>query len=160
MSTVNGLPAHVLLVHGVVVLLPLASFLLVLTAVWPEARSRLAAPNAILSLVVLALVPVTTHAGEWLYRRLPQTDLLRQHSQLGDTALYAALPVAVLALVVWWRNREAGQAAQRRAYLAPGNRMLTRVIAVLAVLVALSAAYDTYRIGDSGAKATWNGVGI
>jgi uncharacterized iron-regulated membrane protein len=66
----------------------------------------------------------------------------------------------VLALVVWWRNREAGQAAERRAYLAPANRTLTRVIAVLAVLVALSAAYDTFRIGDSGAKATWNGVGI
>ena len=49
MGTVNGLPAHVLLVHAIVVLLPLAALLLVLTAVWPAARSRLAGPNAILS---------------------------------------------------------------------------------------------------------------
>ena len=40
MSTVNGLPAHVLLVHAVVVLVPLTSLLLVLVAVWPAARRR------------------------------------------------------------------------------------------------------------------------
>ncbi|WP_233625292.1 hypothetical protein [Actinoplanes sp. ATCC 53533] len=49
MGTVNGLPAHILLVHAIVVLLPLAALLLVLTAVWPAARRRLAGPNAILS---------------------------------------------------------------------------------------------------------------
>jgi hypothetical protein len=37
MGTVNGLPAHILLVHAIVVLLPLAALLLVLTAVWPAA---------------------------------------------------------------------------------------------------------------------------
>lgn len=58
MGTVNGLPAHILLVHAIVVLLPLAALLLVLTALWPAARRRLAGPNAILSLLVLALVPV------------------------------------------------------------------------------------------------------
>ncbi|MDQ1646919.1 MAG: hypothetical protein QOJ50_3103 [Cryptosporangiaceae bacterium] len=162
MNTVNGLPAHVLLVHGVVVLLPMASFLLVLTAVWPPARARFAGPNAILSVAALALVPITTNAGQWLYGRLPHTELLRRHSELGDTALYAAAPVAVLALVVWWRHREAGQTtgpgSARRSFLAPENQAVTWVIVVLAVLVAGSAVYDTYRIGDSGAKATWNGI--
>jgi hypothetical protein len=163
MNTVNGLPTHVLLVHGVVVLLPMASFLLVLTAVWPPARVRFAGPNAILSVATLALVPVTTNAGQWLYGRLPHTELLRRHSELGDTALYAATPVAVLALVVWWRHREAGQATgtartARRSFLAPENQAVTWIIVAIAVLVAGSAVYDTYRIGDSGAKATWNGI--
>jgi hypothetical protein len=69
MTTVNGLPAHILLVHAIVVLLPLAALLLVLTAVWPDARRRLAGPNALLSLLVVVLVPLTTSAGEWLERR-------------------------------------------------------------------------------------------
>lgn len=56
-ATVNGLPAHILLVHAIVVLLPVAALLLVLTAVWPAASRRLAGPNAILSLVVVVLVP-------------------------------------------------------------------------------------------------------
>ncbi|BCY09489.1 DUF2231 domain-containing protein [Actinoplanes sp. L3-i22] len=163
MSTVNGLPAHILLVHAVVVLLPLAALLLVLTAVWPAARRRLAGPNAILAVIVVGLVPVTTSAGEWLERRVAETALLRDHTELGDTAIWAALPVAVLALVVWWRQREATAAAavaagvRQRSYLAPGSTTLTRIVAVLAVVIAGSAVYDTYRIGDSGAKASWTG---
>ncbi|GIE53669.1 hypothetical protein Ani05nite_72030 [Amorphoplanes nipponensis] len=173
MGSVNGLPAHILLVHAIVVLLPLAALLLVLCAVWPAARRRFAGPNALLSLVVLALVPVTTSAGEWLEHRLPGTPLLEEHAELGDTAIWVAIPVALLALVIWWRHREAGAAGgsadgsaggsagttavRQRAYLAPLSRTVTRVIIVLAVVVAGSAGYDTYRIGDSGAKAAWTG---
>src|SRR5690349_22991242 len=134
MGTVNGLPAHILLVHAIVVLLPLAALLLVLTAVWPAARRRLAGPNAILSVLVVALVPVTTSAGEWLEQRVADTALLRDHTELGDTAIWVAIPVALLALVIWWRQREA--TAQRRAYLAPLSVTITRSVAALAIIVA------------------------
>jgi hypothetical protein len=172
MTTLNGLPAHILLVHAIVVLLPLAALLLVLCAVWPSARRKLAGPNAILAVLVLVLVPITTDAGEWLERRVPSTDLVRAHTELGDTALYVALPIAVLAIVVWWRGREARTAhllddavnvatetrtVPRRTFLAPTSHAVTIVIAVLSVLAAGAAAYDIYRIGDSGAQATWQG---
>ncbi|GAA0571745.1 hypothetical protein GCM10010172_65300 [Paractinoplanes ferrugineus] len=173
MSTVNGLPAHILLVHAIVVLLPLAALLLVLTAVWPAARRRFAGPNAILSVLVVALVPVTTDAGEWLEHRVDETALLRAHTELGDTAIWAAVPVALLALVIWWRHREAGAGAgagagaaetggssittatRRRTYLAPLSTTLTRIVMVLAVVIAGFAVLQTYRIGDSGSKAAW-----
>ncbi|WP_444948052.1 DUF2231 domain-containing protein [Micromonospora ureilytica] len=162
MGTVNGLPAHILLVHAIVVLLPLAALLLVLTAVWPAARRRFAGPNAILSVLVVALVPVTTSAGEWLEHRVTETALLRDHTKLGDTAIWAALPVALLALVIWWRQQEATAAPEaptaatrRRTYLAPLSLSITRVVMVLAVIIAGGAVYDTYRIGDSGSKAAW-----
>jgi hypothetical protein len=66
MSTINGLPAHILLVHAIVVLLPLSALLLVLSAGWERARRRLAGANALLAVLVVVLVPVTTNAGEWL----------------------------------------------------------------------------------------------
>jgi hypothetical protein len=158
MGTVNGLPAHVLLVHAIVVLLPLAALLLVSTVIWPGARARLAGPNALLSVLVLVLVPVTTSAGEWLEHRVTATALLHKHTELGDGAVFAALPVAVLAVIVWWRGRESATVeAGRRTYLAPASAALTRVIAVVAVAASLFAVYDIYRIGDSGAKASWNG---
>jgi hypothetical protein len=170
MGTVNGLPAHVLLVHAVVVLLPLAAVLLVVTVIWPRMRDRLAGPNALLSLLVVALVPITTSAGEWLEGRVTATALLHEHAELGDGAIVAALPVAALALVVWWRNREAGvlrntddvadgtnTITRQRTYLAPASRTVTRAVAVVAVVAALYAVYDTYRIGDSGARASWTG---
>jgi hypothetical protein len=169
MGTVNGLPAHILLVHAIVVLLPLAALLLVLTAVWPAARRRLAGPNAILSVLVVVLVPVTTSAGEWLEHRVTATALLEDHVELGDTAIWAALPVAILALVIWWRQREATAAAavsasggsavatatRRHTYLAPLSLTVTRIVTVLAVVIAGGAVYDIYRIGDSGSKAAW-----
>jgi hypothetical protein len=182
-STLNGLPAHILLVHAIVVLLPLAAVLLVLTAVWPAARRRLAGPNALLSLGVLVLVPITTDAGEWLEHRVTSTPLIEAHAELGDTALFATVPVVILALIVWWRAREstallassadsdvvggaAGDApaatearpvGSRRMWLAPASGVVTIAVTVLAVLAAGSAVYDTYRIGDSGAKASWQG---
>ncbi|WP_134732203.1 DUF2231 domain-containing protein [Amycolatopsis nivea] len=175
MTTVNGLPAHILLVHAIVVLLPLSALLLVLSSVWPKARGKLAAPNAVLAVIALILVPITTDAGEWLERRVPRTQLLRDHTELGDTALWVAIPVAVLALVVWWRQREnatvtdktdvgavednaaVATAVRRKTYLAPASTKVTTVIAVVAVLVAGATLYDVYRIGDSGAQASWQG---
>lgn len=159
MSTVNGLPAHVLLVHAVVVLLPLCALLLVLTAVWPAARQRLAGPNALLSLFVLALVPITTDAGEWLESRVTETGLVEKHAELGDTAIWVALPVAAMAVAVWWRDREArvGASVGGRTYLAPGSATVTKVIAILAIVVAGAAIFDIYRIGDSGARSAWQG---
>src|SRR6266496_3871761 len=77
MTTVNGLPAHILLVHAIVVLLPLTALLLVLSALWPAARRKVAGPNAILSVLVVVLVPITTEAGEWLERR--RLDAARAH---------------------------------------------------------------------------------
>ncbi|MDT5041215.1 MAG: hypothetical protein QOE51_2200 [Actinoplanes sp.] len=175
MGSVNGLPAHILLVHAIVVLLPLAAVLLVSTAIWPAVRGRLAGPNAVLSLLVVVLVPLTTSAGEWLERRVTDTALLHDHTELGDGAIFAAVPVAMLAVVIWWRNREATAApstgdptgggtgggtatlTRQRTYLAPASLTVTRVIAAIAIVVALYAVYDIYRIGDSGAKASWNG---
>ena len=186
MTTLNGLPAHILLVHAVVVLLPLASLLLILCAVWPAARRRLAGPSALLSLIVVALVPVTTDAGTWLESHVASTPLIRTHTALGDTAIFVAIPVAVLALVVWWRGREAAAlsqlaarpadpdvagddatssvavitekpAAHRRTILAPASAALSVIIAVLSIAAAGAAMYDVYQIGDSGAQATWQG---
>jgi hypothetical protein len=171
MTTVNGLPAHILLVHAIVVLLPLAALLLVLSALWPAVRRKVAGLNAILSVLVVVLVPITTEAGEWLERRVASTPLVRTHTELGDTALYVAIPVAVLAVVVWWRRREslqgrtsdttsAGSTAvstRHRTFLAPASTAVTVAITVLSIAAAGAAWYDVYRIGDSGAQATWQG---
>ena len=155
MTTVNGLPAHILLVHAIVVLLPLSALLLVLSALWPAARAKLAGPNAILSVFVVVLVPITTDAGEWLERRVARTPLVHTHTELGDTAIWVALPVAVLALLVWWRRRETGRPG--RTFLAPASTAVTVVVAVLSIAAAGAAVFDVYRIGDSGAQATWQG---
>ncbi|MCM3847384.1 hypothetical protein ND486_14415 [Pseudonocardia sp. DR1-2] len=168
-STIAGLPAHILLVHGVVVLVPLTALGLVLVAVWPAARVRLVWPTVVLAAVTLALVPVTTEAGEWLEHRLPRTPLIRAHTELGDGLLPWAAGLAVVAVVVAVRHVVAVRAARRvpatagggapevPAGPAPGGTVATVVVAVLAVVVAVGAVVTTVRIGDSGARAAWTG---
>jgi len=63
--------------------------------------------------LVLILIPVTTSTGEWLQRRIASTDLLRTHTDLGDTALYAALPLTALALIVCGVNVKRRPCTQR-----------------------------------------------
>lgn len=68
-TTIGGIPAHPLLVHFVVVLVPIAAILTLCSALWPAAHRRLGIVTPLTALVSLALVPLTTHAGEWLEHR-------------------------------------------------------------------------------------------
>ena len=62
MSTVNGLPAHILLNHFVVVLGPLTAILAIICALWPAARRRLIWLVLLLAVVSLALTPLTVNS--------------------------------------------------------------------------------------------------
>lgn len=61
MSTINGLPAHVLLVHAVVVLVPLTAIMLVLAAFWPSARRRATQPLSTALALQRRFVSDTSH---------------------------------------------------------------------------------------------------
>lgn len=150
MSTFQGLPAHVLLVHFIVVLVPLTAVLAVLSALWPAARRRLIWLIAALSVIVVAITPLTTEAGEWLEHRLNATDALRTHTELGDTMLYFGLGLLVgVALLVFAHIRDGRDRPLPKA----------AVIAMAAVVLATSVAatYQVYRIGDTGARSAWSG---
>jgi hypothetical protein len=171
MTTLNGLPAHILLVHIVVVLVPLSALLLVLVAVWPWARHRLNMLTAVLALVTLISVPLTTNAGEWLERRVDDTPLLRTHTELGDSMLPWAVGLFAVAAAVAARQFVAER--RSRAALAgelgtadepstaqrsvPGGVAVTAVLAILAVVVGVGAVVQVYEIGESGARAAWTG---
>ncbi len=162
LTVIDGLPAHVLLVHAVVVLVPLTALLLVLCALWPAAAARLGTLVAVLGILTLASVPLTTHAGEWLEAHTERDPLVQRHAELGDGLLPWAIGLCVLALVVWWAARRRAADAQE-ADGAAGSSVsgwsktpVRAVVAVLAVAVAVGAVVDVYRIGESGAKAAWH----
>ena len=157
MTLINGLPAHVLFVHVVVVLIPLTALALVTAALWPRAARRLGVVLPLVALVALVSVPLTTHAGEWLERHVDSDPLVRRHTELGDGLLPWALGLFVLAAGVWWAGRrteaEPGQGGGALRWSALPVRI---VVGVLSLAVAVGAVVDVYRIGDSGAKAAWH----
>jgi hypothetical protein len=179
-TRINGLPAHVLLVHAVVVVIPAAALLLIAAAWWPAARRRLGLVTPAVALVALVLVPVTTNAGEWLQERVPATPLINRHAELGDSLLPWVLAMFVVAVFLWYVQAGArlsgrwGSGARRlqtgrhepAASVASGTttnqiaarpHVVTLVAAALATVLAVGSVVEVVRIGESGSKAVWQG---
>jgi asparagine N-glycosylation enzyme membrane subunit Stt3 len=149
MTTIAGLPAHVLLVHAIVVLAPLTAALEILCAIWPAARRRLVWLVLAFAAVNLVLTPLTTDAGEWLLNQRSQVSaVLQTHADRGEWMIYfsvALLVVAVALAVLHWLE---GRSDKRRT-------VATVVVAILALVVGVSSIITVVRIGDSGAHSVW-----
>lgn len=153
MALIHGLPAHPLLVHFLVVLMPLTCAAVVLHAVWPTARARLGIVTPLAALVCLVLVPVVQSAGRKFMTMLnaQQNPMVLEHQRLANQLLPWAVALFVVAGAEWasWRFATDGVLATRWARVG---------LAVVAVVVAVGTAVLLVRIGDAGAKATWSGV--
>lgn len=121
MGQINGLPAHVLIVHFVVVGVPLSALLVVASAVWPAARRRLGLTTPVVALVTLLSVPVATNAGEWLQRHVPDDPLVRAHVRLGDSLLPWVIGLVVVAAAVWAVDRVAARSGAAREPVPVGS---------------------------------------
>lgn len=151
MSTLGGLPAHILLVHAVVVLAPLTALLVIGAGVWAAMRRRLVWLILALAVIVVALTPLTTSAGEWLQKRVPDSAAVRTHAELGDSMLVVAVAllfVAVLIAVAHLRE-------SRGTHPASWQKI---VLAVVAVVIGVASIVQVVRIGDTGASAVWDGA--
>ncbi|MFI0724129.1 DUF2231 domain-containing protein [Streptomyces sp. NPDC021224] len=163
-TTVNGLPAHPLWVHAVVILVPLSALLLLACAAWPVVMRRAGVVLPLLALVALVSVPLATNAGEWLQERVPETAAVEHHTEMGGDLLPWSVGVFVVSVVLWALHRgvlrRLAQSADGREGAWVDRVSLTtaagRVVAVvLALVVGAGAVVEVYRIGDSGAKSVW-----
>lgn len=152
---VNGLPLHILVVHAVVIFVPLAAVGLLVAASWPAARRRLGLLPAATAAVALALVPLATQAGEWLEARLPSTPLIQQHTSLGDDLLPWSITVFALTALLWLVDRFRARIADRLP--AGVLRAIPWVLLGLSIAAAVGSLITVVLIGDSGARAVWQG---
>jgi uncharacterized membrane protein len=159
-TTIFGLPAHPLVVHAPVVLVPLTAIGAIVIALSAKWRARIGWIVVALGAVAVAASWFASQTGEALEEALnEENDLLERHASLGDTFIWFALLlfVVVLGLMLWDRS-------QRRKLAAEGDaadpKVLTRspvavVFAVATIAISLVAAGRVYQVGHSGAKAVW-----
>ncbi len=100
-----GLPAHPLVVHATVVLVPLAALLVAAAALWPALRRRFGLLPLGLAAVALALVPLSTSTGDQLEARLPESPLIARHAELADGLLPWVFGLFVVSVFVTWLDR-------------------------------------------------------
>jgi hypothetical protein len=155
---VNGLPVHALVVHAVVVLLPLACLGTIAIAVRPRWRGTYGWLVVGCAAVSTALIPVATSSGEALEEHVGSPG---EHAELGDQLIWFAIPLLVLSLALVWLDRRSSAASSGGTDAAPAAisstqpSTATRVVAGLALVAAVAASVQVYRVGDSGARAAW-----
>jgi uncharacterized membrane protein len=152
MNVINGIPAHALLLHFVLVLVPLTALLDILCGLWPAARrGQLMWLTLILAAVTMVLTPITIDAGAWLYdRQANPSPILRELAARGGLMTYfsaALLVVAILLIALRVIER-----------LSDKRRVVIRALVAIVVLATgISSTLQIYRVGDAGAQAVWGG---
>lgn len=152
MNTIAGIPAHALLVHGVIVLAPLTALLLILCAFWRAARSRLVWLVLALAIGVAVLTPITASAGQWLYDREGEhRPILELHQERGEWMIYFAVGLLLVAILQTVQHLRESRSERPRGAFAV-------VAAVLALVIGVSSVVGVVLIGHSGAEAKWGTI--
>jgi heme/copper-type cytochrome/quinol oxidase subunit 2 len=166
-TVIHGLPAHVLLLHVVVVLLPLGALFTVLGAVWPAARRKLGFIAPLTCLVALIFVPITTNAGRWYQHYLERQaggslPAIDHHAALGHSMIWFAIGLFVVSTVAYSFGRykdlaEAEAEPSRRSAAVLRSSAPAYAVAAAAIVMSGVAVWWLYRVGDSGAFAVYGG---
>jgi hypothetical protein len=155
-----GLPAHPLLVHVPVVLVPLATIGALVALFVPRWRSWLLPVTAIGATIGIVGVQLAMWSGENLQADGEEGALVERHIQLADqtrplVALFfvAAVAVAVVAWLAQRRSVADGPGTPRR----PST--LARLVVPLCALSVLTGVVATVWItqaGHAGSKSVWH----
>ncbi|GAA4170319.1 hypothetical protein [Gryllotalpicola koreensis] len=158
LDTFAGLPLHILLVHVMVVLGPLAALAVILHAFWPAARRRLGVVTPLAGLVILVATPITVSAGEYLQTVVGTTPALATHVERGEGLLPWSIALFAVGLAewVWWRFAVGPEFGARLTSTVRWGG--TVVLWVAAAVVGVAFIVEIVLIGDSGARAVWGGL--
>jgi uncharacterized membrane protein len=163
MDELFGTPAHPLLVHIPVVLLPLSAVVTIVMAVKPRLRHRLSWVLFGSTLVTAAVTYWATQAGYRLRNALQPAlgTKADRHLELGNqTATLATIFFVGAACMVVMDRWYLPRAAKRSESLSRRDARSAVVLASLVALVGVVAAVWAIRTGHEGARITWDGVNV
>jgi uncharacterized membrane protein len=159
-NTIFGLPAHPLLVHIPVALIPLCAIGAIVMVVSTTWRARI-------GWVVVGLMGFTVVAsqlaigsGETLEEAInKESAALDQHTEMGESFLWFALVffLAVLGFMIWdtVQRRKASASGAADDSRARSRTPVAILLSILVVVTAVGATARVYQVGHSGAKAVW-----
>ena len=159
----SGLPAHPLFVHVPVILIPATIVTAIVFMLKPEWLGRYGIALAVVSIVAMSSVFLTMQAGAALRAALnlqgQAATLISQHAQAAHilAVVYVVFTAALIVTFAAYRisgGMPTGLGIVDR--LLSAKSMFT-ALRVALVLLSIGAGYMTFRTGDLGAKAVWEG---
>ena len=158
MTTIAGLPAHPLLVHAAVVLVPMACLVVVAYGLLPSVRARLGAGVPVFAGLAVVAAFLAKSAGESLAHSPAAADVsraaLHSHAEAGDAVVLWSAGVFVLAALLYARQADpfAGARARVPVLAAPATAW---IVTAVAIVICVVAVYVTVSAGHSGAALVW-----
>jgi uncharacterized membrane protein len=174
--SIAGLPAHPLIVHLTVVLVPLAALSALAVVVRPRLRARFGPLALAVVAAGLVVAVLAEESGQTLADQLPPSAQITAHAELGESlpALLAVTGLLLGGLLFADRRARRAAAASLEAPATDRTRRprqpqgefprrtasgpLAVVLAVAVGVAALAGLVQVVRIGDTGARATWGDV--
>lgn len=155
LSTINGLPAHILIVHAVVVFVPLAAIGLVVS-LHPQTARRLGLLVPGTAAVAVVSVLLAMNAGGWLQDHVQGTALVRRHTDMGGQLWPFSFGVLILSVVTWRLASRSMVSSPRPVNGQRGAAATVIVVGTLSVALAVLSVIQVVRIGESGSRAAWH----
>ncbi|WP_033343658.1 DUF2231 domain-containing protein [Catenuloplanes japonicus] len=150
-ETINGMPAHVLLVHAAVVFVPLLALGAIVFAVWPAVRHRIDWAVAMLAVVAPLAALFSMLSGNAFYKMREEDgtpeeflDQIGVHASYGQRTFFFSLGLGLVTGALLLLVRRAGT-----------PKAVTIGLSVVAVLLALVTGYFVVMTGDTGASMNW-----
>ena len=143
----RGLPVHVLVVHSVVILVPVAAVATLAVAVRPQWRRTFGPLVMLVASGALVGVVAAMLSGRWLRGRLGYPEEYFRHGELGERVIWYVGP--------FWLLTAAFLLLDRRRARDSRPPMVVTALAVLAVLVGLASMAQVIRTGEAGVESVW-----
>jgi hypothetical protein len=159
MVEIAGLPVHILLIHAVVVLAPVAGIMAVLFGTWGRSRKYLAWPLGALALLLVPLSVVTAEAGEQLEKARPISELVKQHAEQGSSFRFVTAAfgvVVVLQILAAFPSLLSRWSLLSRFASITAARGFLPLASIAGVIAGLFLTYAAVFTGHSGAASAWS----
>ncbi len=147
LNNLFGLPAHPLLVHLPVVMVPMAALGAIILAIFPKYFARFGWWVTGISFIGAIGAILAAGSGETLEERVDRSSTLRDHAEMGETARLLAVALFVVLLIVMLARK------YRAADMT--KKVVSIAVSVVIAVSAAAAGWVIIQTGHSGAKASW-----
>ena len=138
-----GLPLHPLLVHGAVVLLPLAGLGAIFIATNIKRSKSFGGAVSLLAAVAALFGFLAMASGRDLAAAIGYGE--KQHFVLGGWLPWFGLALFVVTLLLWLMDKK-----------PPKRNLLSKILSIIAIAIAIGTIGWTVYVGHLGAELTWS----
>lgn len=157
MTELLGLPAHPLLVHGAVVLVPLVALLSIAAMMRPVWRVRYGWYLVVAAAVGQFLLYLTNESGE-AFDEAAEIGGMEKHQTLAETTAVLSFIFVVATFAAVFLARRRVRAERRNPEEAVGISPASTVAAAVSILMAVLVIVWVFRTGHAGAERVYDGV--